>query len=258
MADEPTTPSETPEEVSRPAEGEPAKKATPARKRREKAANQQADLQADAVEDRPGDDPKDEFSIPDDRERWFLAPGLRRMQLDFNPDDRAILQRMDESVDRVLLEAYADAYRILNRVFDVVRERAFNETTGEELRDANGFPVWAKDYTGNYIEDWTRLTYRDRENLLFEVTTRIFEWEQIKERFWTRAMFSKAIFTEHFAVEYDAPMSGTIDDRNAVGNAKAAESRYFAIMQSSLSRKADAIVRSMNNLMLRLRDSMEK
>lgn len=246
---------ETPAPVVR--EGEEVKE-TPAKRRRKAAANREADLQADDADDRPGDEKDDEFSIPDERERWFLAPGLRRMQMDFSPDDRAILQRMDESVDRVILDTYADAYRILNRVFDIVREEDADETTGVVKVDAHGFVVWKKDYTGNYIEDWSRLTYRQREDLLFEVTTRIFEWEQAKERFWTRAMMAKAIFTERFAIEYDAPMSGTIDDRNAVGNRKSAEDRYFAIMQTSLSRRADAVVRTMNNLMLRLKDTLEK
>ena len=71
-------------------------------------------------------------------------------------------------------------------------------------------------------------------------------------------MFGKAMFTERFAIEYDAPMSGTIDDRNAVGNVKAAEDRYFALMLTSVSRRADAIVRTLNNLALRLRDTIQQ
>ena len=70
-------------------------------------------------------------------------------------------------------------------------------------------------------------------------------------------MFSKGMFVERFSIEYDAPMHGTIDDRNARGNKEAAEERYFALMNSSVSRKADALVRTMTNLQLRIKDTLQ-
>ncbi len=221
--------------------------------RRAKAANREADAQADVM-DQPTTDKDD---LPDEREEWFRAPGLQRMKMEFARDDRDVMNRMEAIIDRKVFDTFQDAYAIMNNLWDVVRDLEVDQQTGEVRLDAYGFQVWAKDpITGAYAEDWSRLGYRDRENFLFEITTRLYDWEQRKERLWTEAMFSKAIFTERFAIEYDAPMSGTIDDRNAVGNRKAAEDRYFALMTTSTSRRADAVVRTMNNLMLRLKDSL--
>ena len=69
-------------------------------------------------------------------------------------------------------------------------------------------------------------------------------------------MFAKAQWEERFSIAFDAPMSGTVDDRRAAGNIDAREERYFAIFLSLYSRKADSIVRSMELLSQRLRDSM--
>ena len=51
-------------------------------------------------------------------------------------------------------------------------------------------------------------------------------------------------FTERFAVEFDAPNHGTVDDRNARANTLASEERFFAIMNTAVSRKAEAICRT--------------
>lgn len=69
-------------------------------------------------------------------------------------------------------------------------------------------------------------------------------------------MFAKALWTESFSHYFDEPMRGTVDDRTAKGNVKSAEERYFALYLSSVSRKADALVKSMDRLTLRLRDTM--
>lgn len=229
---------------------------TPKRQREVNAANKAADQQAEETFEAPTDEKDD---LPDERAEWFAAPGFQRMKTDWTGAERTQMQRVEGAIERKVYETFIDAWALMNEVWDVVREQAVNEQTGELRADQYGFKVWARDpLTGAFIEDWSRLTHRQREDFLFRITTSLFDWEQRAARLWTEAMFSKAMFTERFAIEYDAPMSGTIDDRNAVGNKKAAEDRYFALMQTSVSRRADAIVRTMNNLMLRLRDSMQQ
>ena len=169
------------------------------------------------------------------------------------------MDRVQGVIEGKVVEVFKDALGLMNEIWDVVREQEINTATGELLVDPYGFPVWRRDpISGRYFEDWSRLTYKQREDFLFQITTTLFDWEQRRERLWTEAMFGKAMFTERFAIEYDAPMSGTIDDRNAVGNVKAAEDRYFALMLTSVSRRADAIVRTLNNLALRLRDTIQQ
>lgn len=242
------------------AEGNP-KPLTPTQKKRVVAANREADIQADEGFENPVDEKDD---LPDERAEWHRAPGFRRMQMDLSRDDRDHMDRIQNAIDRVVFDRFVDAYQIMNDVWEVVREAEDPEWvhpgTGEigPMRDVHGFIIWKKSpISGKFYEDWSRLGLRQRENLLFEITTRQFDWEQRREALWTEAMFSKAIFTERFALAYDAPVSGTIDDRNAVANGKAAEDRYFALMQTSVSRRADSICRVMERIAQRLKDVMQ-
>ena len=227
---------------------------TPKRQREVNSANREADQQAEETFDEPSDKKDD---LPDEREEWFRAPGLQRMKMGWTPDEQAHMLRVHGAIERKVFETFADALAVMNDIWDVVREQDVDETTGVLRVDAHGFKVWKKHpASGAYYEDWTQLTHRQREDFLFRITTNLFDWEQRAVGLWTEAMFSKAMFTERFAIEYDTPMSGTIDDRNAVGNRKAAEDRYFALMQTAASRRADAIVRTMTNLMLRIKETL--
>lgn len=242
----------------------PAKKATPRKAvqrggtksatDREKRANDAADNEADKI-----DQPVDPDVLPEEREEWFQSPGFRRMKTEWTGDDRLQLQRVQGAIERRVFETFQDAYIVLSDLYDVVREHEVDPTTGEILKDAYGFTVFKKHpVTGVFIEDWTRLTYAQRDNFLMRITTALFDWEQRSADLWTEAMFSKAMFTEHHAIEFDKPMAGTIDDRNAVATVKSADDRYFALMLTAVSRKAEALVRTMTNLQLRLKDTIQQ
>lgn len=236
------------------AEGNP-KPLTPKRQAEINAANREADRQADETFETPTTGKDD---LPDEREEWFRAPGLQRMKMTLSRDDKAVMDRVHGAIERRIVEMFPDALAVMSDLYDIVREQEVDPVTGELKVDAYGFKVWAKDpATGAYIEDWSQLTYRQREDFLFRITTSLFEWSQRAVDLWADAMFAKAIFTERFAIEYDAPMAGTIDDRNAVGNVKAAEDRYFALMQTAVSRKADALVRTMEVLGQRIKDTIQ-
>lgn len=247
-ADDPPTAAEAVERIAKRA---PSKRA---RKSGNSAAQEEAEKQADTIDDAPQGAKVDVESEED----WFRAPGFQRMRTAWEGEDKRQMDRVQGTIDRVVFETFQDAYAVMSDLYDLVREPMTNEH-GEEIRDSLGFVVWAKNpLTGAYIEDWTTLSMKQREDFLFRITTSLFEWEQRSADLWTRAMFSKGMFVEKFSIEYDAPISGTIDDRNARGNKEAAEDRYFALMNSAVSRKAEALVRSMTNLMLRLKDTLSQ
>lgn len=201
-----------------------------------------------------------EGSVMDvEREEWFRAPGFQRMKTAWEGEDKRQMDRLSGLIDRRIFETFPEAYAVMSDLWDIVREPEVNEITGEVLLDPYGFTVWKRHpLTQQYAEDWSLLTIRQREDFLFRITTQLFEWEQRAADLWTEAMFSKGMFVERFSIEYDAPIHGTIDDRNARGNKEAAEERYFAILNAAISRKADALIRTMNNLMLRIRDTLSQ
>jgi len=197
------------------------------------------------------------LELPEERATKWRTPGMIRMRFTWaSTEERVVIDRAKNEANRVTQIVFADAYAIMNRVYDIVRESEL-DANGTPKRDEHGFLVWRRRPDGWYDEDFTRLTRKQREDFLFSITTALFGWEQRAADLWADAMFSKAQFEERFAIAYDAPMKGTVDDRNAKANMEAADERYFAIFESVLSRKADAIVRSMERLSQRLKDVMQ-
>lgn len=185
----------------------------------------------------------------------FRTPGFARMRVDWRSDDRTVIQRATSAVDARILRNFADAYEVMGQVYDLVRTPEYDED-GTAKTDRFGMVIWARTPAGGFDEDFTRLTVKQKEDLMFKITTRIFAWEQAAADAWGEAMFAKAQWEERFSIGYDAPMTGTIDDRTAKGRLEALEERYFAIFLTLYSRKADAIVRSLELLGQRLKDSM--
>lgn len=195
--------------------------------------------------------------LDEERKKTFRTPGFARMRTQWNSEDRRIIQHAQSAVEGRILANFEDAYQVMYEVYDLVRTPEVDERTGEVKTDQWGFTVWKKSVSGSYEEDWTALTSKQRQNLLFTITTRLFDWEQRAADAWGEAMFAKAQFEERFAIGFDEPMSGTVDDRRAHANIESREERYFAIFLTLYSRKADAVVRTLSLLGQRIKDSMQ-
>jgi hypothetical protein len=178
------------------------------------------------------------------------------MRLDWSSDDRDVLIRAKSTAEGRLQREFPEVYRLLYRVYNVVRAPEVDLKTGEIHTDQWGLPVWKKDQVGSYLEDFSKLGIREKEDILFTITTHLVEWQQLAADAWGEAMFSKAQWEERFSIGYDAPMSGTIEARTAAGRLDSREERYFAIFISLYSRKADALISSLTLLAQRIKDSM--
>jgi hypothetical protein len=193
-----------------------------------------------------------------DRTMETKTPGFSRMRVDWNPHDLPVLGAFKQIVEARVMEAFTDAYLIMEQVYDLVREPEVDETTSEIKVDRFGFKVWKTKPTGGYYEDFTVLTDAERLDLVFRISTRLFDWKQRAANLWGDAMFAKAIWEEAFALGFDEPKGRlTVDDRTQKGRIYSREERYFAILQSLLSRRADAVVSSMELLGLRLSQSLK-
>jgi hypothetical protein len=192
-----------------------------------------------------------------DRTREFRTPGFSRMRLNWSGDDGAVINGVVETVDRQLMKMFPVAYEVRLELFDVVREAVVDLTTGEVALDHLKLPVWKTTSSGTYVEDWGRLTDRLRENSLHKITVYLVEWEEIQANLWGEAMFAKAAWEERFAAGFlKAPgAKPTVDASTNYGRAASMEERYFAIYRTLLSRRADALVRSMERLGQRLKDT---
>ncbi len=200
------------------------------------------------------DTPMEEDVLDVERERGLRHPGFARMRTEWTGPDRDMMQRISATIDGTVMSHFEDAYLLMNEIYEIVRDPEVDD--GGEIRvDQFGYVVHKRSPTGAYYEDWARLGHVQREHLIYKLTTSLFEWSQRAAGLWTEAMFAKAIWQEEFATAFDIPVKGTVDHRTARGNMDSAEARYFAVFTSALSRRADALVRSLELLNQRLKDT---
>lgn len=195
--------------------------------------------------------------LPDERERRFRTPGFSRMRTDWRGPDAVIMTAVHNAVNRRIAHEFSDAYSIMHELYDVVREPVVEGD--EPVVDEYGWPVWRQTPTGNFVEDWSRLTSKERERFLYQLTTRLFDWSQRAAEGWGESMMAKVIWEESFAAGYESlpPISATrptIDDRTNRARLVSSEQRYFAVFLAYYSRKADSIVRNLELLAQRLKD----
>jgi hypothetical protein len=169
-------------------------------------------------------------------------------------DDRDKILELEALSDKIIRRRFSVAFGVIERIRSHVRTQVFDKQTGAYLTYEDGTPQWEKDEFGVPVEDWALLADPDRDALLFTIATHMFEWEMVKANIWAEAMYAKGQWEEIFSRGYTSlpghVVSGkpTIEDRTHHSQKNAAQERYFALFQSSLSRKADGIVKAMTGL----------
>lgn len=184
-------------------------------------------------------------------------PRFARMRFNWNsPEEVQAIHAAHAAVEGVVVREFYDAYQIMADIQSIVREQ---ETDGKgNLMTEGGLPKWKRTPTGRIEEDYTKMTRKQQEAFLGQITTRLFAWEQSAEKMWAEAMMAKAAYEERFAITYDR-LRGTagrttVDDRNQHASMESADERYFAIYMTSVSRRAQALTRSMERISQRIKD----
>lgn len=223
----------------------------------DEAVTPEAARQADAAlrEEIKESDTPSEVRVHEDHTRETKTPGFSRMRTDWHGPDRAQIESLRAIVDGRIMRLFPDAFVLMADLYEIVRKPMVT-ADGEPVLDAHGLVVWERNENGAFIEDFSRLGIREREDLLFRITTGIFEWQQTRADLWGDAMFAKAQWEEAFADGFvNTPGTRpTVDDKTNRARSHATEERYFAIFQTLMSRKADAVVQSMELLGQRLKD----
>ena len=196
-----------------------------------------------------------EVRVHEDETKELKTPGFSRMRTEWHGEDAAQISGLRHVVDGRILTLFPDAFVLMNDLWDIVREPQRDPDTGYPLKDFHGFTVWARTESGAFIEDYSRLGLREREDFLFRITTNVFNWKQTAADLWGEAMFSKAIWEEAYSLGFTEPTGRlTVDDRTNRARVHATDERYFSIFLSLLSRKADAVVSSVELLGQRIKD----
>lgn len=179
-------------------------------------------------------------------------PYFQRLRTEWNSEQKIVLQKIHGKVQKNIQTVFADAFDVMFELYSVVRT-----PLGEGEEDPEDpQELWVRTSSGAYVEDWGKLTHRQRERFLFLITTHLFTWEQQAASLNFEALFAKAEWEMSFATGYESlpGTRATIEDRTARARLQSQEDYYFALMRTYFSRQADAIVRSMTGLAQRLKD----
>lgn len=192
----------------------------------------------------------------EDRTQEFTHLGLSRMRYEWRQEDAEEMVGIHSVIDRLMLENFGAAYQIMNELYEIVREPQVLDG-GEIATDIHGFTIWARTESGSYIEDYSNLGSREVKDFLFKITTQLFNWEQAAAAIHGDAMFAKAMWERRFSLGYmDSRVNGsrTVEDRTQAARVASFDDRLFGLFQANLSRRADALVRSMTLLSQRMKD----
>lgn len=199
--------------------------------------------------------------IDPDRTRETSTTGFSRMRTEWRPGESAEVAGIIQQAQGIIHRAFPDAYLVMNELWGLVREAetTIDPDSGEVqmVTDLFGWPVWKKHPSGAYIEDYTRLANREKDDFLLRITTGLLEWEQKASTLWLESMLAKGRWEESMATGFVAPTGRvTVEERTQRGRAYAAEDRYHAIFRAAVSRSADSLIRSLERIGQRLKDSL--
>lgn len=222
-------------------------------------SNQAADQAARIIGElaREADAPM-EVDIDPDRTREFTQTGVvsRMRRTEWRPGDAAEIAGVEAEADGIIHREFPNVFLIMNEIWLLVRKPVLDQD-GEMVRDLYGWPEWQKLPSGAYIEDYTRLTNSEKDNFLLRITMNLLEWEQKAARLRGGSQYARVRWEEAMSEGFIAPTGRlTVEERTQRGRAHAIDDRYFGVFRSSLSYTADALIKSVERIGQRLKDSL--
>lgn len=196
------------------------------------------------------EDDKNPHNEPDiEHTRKFRTPGFYRMRATFDSEDLIFMQRIMDWAKKQLERDFPEIYGLLRKI-DVLCAFPERDEAGNIIwdDDAHDLPKWQRNELGLVRHDWSKLTTREREDILYDITLNLSTWEQRAVDAWQMAMNAKIVWEERYAIKYDEPKGKTMGERDAIGRNGAIDERYQAVQLSAYSRRADALVNSMKRL----------
>ncbi|WP_428957824.1 hypothetical protein [Streptomyces sp. cg35] len=195
--------------------------------------------------------------IDPDRSRETSSTNFSRMRTDWRTGESSEIEGILQESRGIIHRAFPGIYMIMNELWMHVREPVVVDGTGEIVTDIFGWPEWKKLPSGAYAEDYSRLTDREKDDFLLRITTGLLEWHQQAADLWGTSMLAKGRWEEAMGIGFLTPTGRvTVEERTQRGRVHASEDRYHAIFRATVSRSAEALVRSMELIGQRLKDSL--
>lgn len=200
---------------------------------------------------------------PEAETRQFDFSAVSRMRTEWRGPDADRLRGVERNIETVLYRKFFSLYKLREYLWSHIRV-PLAKADGEIKVDRFGLTRWQKHPEGHpqegmFIEDWSLMTDTLRTEILDRLVNYLFEWERAAEHLRAEALYARAEYESLYAEGFESlPVQTatrpTVDDREARAKRVAAEDRLFALYMTSLSRQADALVRSATRLEQRMKD----
>lgn len=204
--------------------------------------------------DKPIDQTKDAKEV---LKTLNLTRGFQRMRMDLQGTEKDVLNSMMANMEKLIHEEFAEEFAIMNDIHWEVRTPV-NGIDDNMAYDQWGFPIYEKNPDGSYVEDWGRLTQKQIKHFIFRIINCTFSGEQKSADAWGRALLAKTRYEEVFALSFDSHPNAkaTNEVRENHAESKAIDYKYYAVLQTWYSRKAEGIIKRMDALHQRMKDSL--
>lgn len=166
---------------------------------------------------------------------------LAKLRFEWRPEDRATLEQIRGSVERVFEELFGDVFDVIDRLYVGMRVPITN-AAGQPVYD-QGRMQFETDDRGNYIERWDRLTADEIEDAIFRLGELRLTLHPRVNSMLMDALFAKYRANDEWDDAYTAILDDTVPGRTATANKKSRPDRYHALYLNWLYTTAESFYR---------------
>lgn len=170
-----------------------------------------------------------------------------KIRFSWRPEDRDILERIRMAAETMFDEAFGDAITVLDDFF--LQLRIPEQRNGIVVRGADGRPVWKKDESGRFVEDWNQLTGQDIEVALVNLERVKFGLVPQVNQLLMEAVYARNVASDVHDDAWGQVMEGTQGDRSARSNRESRQDRYAAYFRYYLWQTADVFLKQIDSFM---------
>lgn len=173
-----------------------------------------------------------------------------KISFSWQPEDRAILERIRVSAEALVEEGFADLITAIDTFY--LELRVPEQKNGIVVRDTAGRTVWKTDETGKIIEDWSQLTGQDVEYTLTSLRRLHMVIAPQVNQLMLEAIYARSVASDIGDEAWSSVMTGTQGDKQAKSNRESRVHRYHAYFRFYLWTTAKTLMDEVNGFIKHL------
>lgn len=166
---------------------------------------------------------------------------LAKLRFEWRPEDRATLEQIRGSVDRLFIEMFSDVFEVVDRLYAGMRVPR-TDSAGQPVVE-QGRVQFEQDERGHFIERWDRLTDDEIEDAIFRLGELRLTLHPRVNSLLMDALFAKYRANDEWDDAYTAILEDTVPGRTAKANKQSRQDRYHALYLNWAYTSADAFFR---------------